>query len=280
MRAPSLLALLTDTQRNLWWGAVIGGFVVVLAVAALLTILVLLVRTIDRRVRHGPGHPASAAETNTADTALIGETAERRRGGAGRGPRAPPVPRPGAREGAVVTTLVVLSVVDIVLLIAGLAFYLFVVGGQLTRVATNLEECAEIVRDDRAATPSRSCRASSTSTAPAASSPARCRCSTAWPRASWSASTPQPEPAGRAAAGRAGVGHPPVAAARRRSATRPRVDGLRADRDGRVAAPGRRRGRSLGSRPVVSGPVVGASYSPIHSSFQAWSYCCSLQPGW
>jgi len=44
------------------------------------------------------------------------------------------------------TTLVVLSVVDIVLLIAGLAFYLFIVGGQLTRVATNLEECAELVR--------------------------------------------------------------------------------------------------------------------------------------
>ena len=44
------------------------------------------------------------------------------------------------------TTLVVLSVVDIVLLIAGLAFYLFVVGGQLARVATNLEECADLVR--------------------------------------------------------------------------------------------------------------------------------------
>ena len=43
------------------------------------------------------------------------------------------------------TTLVVLSVIDIVLLIAGLAFYLFVVGGQLTRVATNLEECAQLV---------------------------------------------------------------------------------------------------------------------------------------
>jgi hypothetical protein len=43
-----------------------------------------------------------------------------------------------------VTTLVVLSVVDIVALIAGLAFYLFVVGTQLTRVATNLEECYEI----------------------------------------------------------------------------------------------------------------------------------------
>ena len=42
------------------------------------------------------------------------------------------------------TTLIVLSVVDIVLLIAGLAFYLFVVGTQLTRVATNLEESLEI----------------------------------------------------------------------------------------------------------------------------------------
>ena len=41
---------LTSTQHDLWWGAVIGGFVVVLAVAALLTILVILVRTIDRRV--------------------------------------------------------------------------------------------------------------------------------------------------------------------------------------------------------------------------------------
>ncbi len=44
------------------------------------------------------------------------------------------------------TTLVILSVVDIVLLIAGLAIYLWIVGGQLTRVATNLEECSEIVR--------------------------------------------------------------------------------------------------------------------------------------
>jgi hypothetical protein len=45
-----------------------------------------------------------------------------------------------------VTTLIVLSVVDIVLLIAGLAFYLFVVGGQLSGIATNLEQCAELVQ--------------------------------------------------------------------------------------------------------------------------------------
>jgi hypothetical protein len=41
--------------------------------------------------------------------------------------------------------MVILSVVVIVLLIAGLAFYLYVVGSQLQRVATTLEECAQIV---------------------------------------------------------------------------------------------------------------------------------------
>jgi hypothetical protein len=45
------------------------------------------------------------------------------------------------------TTLVVLSVIDVVLLIAGLAFYLFVVGSQLESVASDLEECGEIVRE-------------------------------------------------------------------------------------------------------------------------------------
>jgi hypothetical protein len=44
------------------------------------------------------------------------------------------------------TTLVVLTVADVVLLVAGLAFYLFWVGTLLTRIAGNLEECAEIVR--------------------------------------------------------------------------------------------------------------------------------------
>lgn len=44
------------------------------------------------------------------------------------------------------TLLVVLTVVDIVLLIAGLAFYLFWVGTLLNRIATNLEECADLVR--------------------------------------------------------------------------------------------------------------------------------------
>jgi hypothetical protein len=65
---------LTNTQENLWWGAVIGGFVVVLAVAALLTILVLLVRTIDRRVVE-IRQTLEQAAANTSDTALIAETA-------------------------------------------------------------------------------------------------------------------------------------------------------------------------------------------------------------
>lgn len=43
------------------------------------------------------------------------------------------------------TLLVVLTVIDVVLLVAGLAVYLFWVGTLLTRVAGNLEECSEIV---------------------------------------------------------------------------------------------------------------------------------------
>jgi len=67
---------LTSTQKGLWWGAVIGGFVIVLAVAALLTILVVLVRRIDQRVVK-VRETLQAARDNTADTALIGETADR-----------------------------------------------------------------------------------------------------------------------------------------------------------------------------------------------------------
>ncbi len=44
------------------------------------------------------------------------------------------------------TGMVVFTVIDIVLLIAGLAFYLYWVGTLLTRIAGNLEECAEIVQ--------------------------------------------------------------------------------------------------------------------------------------
>jgi hypothetical protein len=71
-----MVLALTSTQENLWWGAIIGGFVVVLAVAALLTILVVLVRSIERRVdliKTTLDHAAA----NTPDTALIAETAAR-----------------------------------------------------------------------------------------------------------------------------------------------------------------------------------------------------------
>ena len=43
-------------------------------------------------------------------------------------------------------TLVTLTVVDIILLIAGLAFYLWIVGSQLGRIAGNLEECNDLVQ--------------------------------------------------------------------------------------------------------------------------------------
>lgn len=67
---------LTDSQETMWWVAVILGFVVVLAVAALLTILVMLVRTIDRRVTAIKA-TLDAAKANTDDSALIGQTAAR-----------------------------------------------------------------------------------------------------------------------------------------------------------------------------------------------------------
>ena len=73
--AAVLTAELTDTQKQLWWGAVIGGFVVVLAVAALLTLLVLYVKRIDDRVVQVKA-TLTAAQANTADTALIAQTAD------------------------------------------------------------------------------------------------------------------------------------------------------------------------------------------------------------
>jgi hypothetical protein len=67
---------LTDTQTNLWWGAIYGGLAIVVAVAALLTILVILVHRIHKRVIM-VRDTLRAAAANTADTALIEETAKR-----------------------------------------------------------------------------------------------------------------------------------------------------------------------------------------------------------
>ena len=66
---------LSDTTENWWWGALAAGAVVLLAVVALLTILVVLVNTIDKRTVEIRDTLKQAAD-NTADTALIGETAE------------------------------------------------------------------------------------------------------------------------------------------------------------------------------------------------------------
>ena len=60
--------------HTLWLVADILGAVVVVAVAALLTILVLLVRTIDKRVATIK-KTLAAAKANTADTHLIDVTA-------------------------------------------------------------------------------------------------------------------------------------------------------------------------------------------------------------
>ena len=69
-----MILALTETQEGLWWGAVIGGFVVVLAVAALLTLLVIYVSRIDKRVQAIKATLA-AAEANTADAELLNTTA-------------------------------------------------------------------------------------------------------------------------------------------------------------------------------------------------------------
>ncbi len=64
------------THEQLWEFANYAGLVVVLAVAALLTILVLLVRTIEQRVVQ-IRDTLKQAVANTDDTTLIGETAAR-----------------------------------------------------------------------------------------------------------------------------------------------------------------------------------------------------------
>ncbi len=62
------------SHEQLWQLANVLGLVVVVAVAALLTILVLLVRTIDRRVGSIKS-TLTQAVANTADSKLIGDTA-------------------------------------------------------------------------------------------------------------------------------------------------------------------------------------------------------------
>ena len=65
---------LTESQETLWQIANWAGLAVVVAVAVLLTILVLLVRRIDRRVV-GIKATLTDAEANTSDAALLDTTA-------------------------------------------------------------------------------------------------------------------------------------------------------------------------------------------------------------
>ena len=64
------------THEGLWQFANIAGLLVVIVVAALLTILVMLVRTIEERVNM-IRETLKEAVVNTNDTALIAETAKR-----------------------------------------------------------------------------------------------------------------------------------------------------------------------------------------------------------
>ena len=66
---------LSAEDQTLWWVAIIAGFVVVLAVAFLLSLLIWLVKIIDRRVVE-VRDTLLAAAANTADTALIAKTAD------------------------------------------------------------------------------------------------------------------------------------------------------------------------------------------------------------
>jgi hypothetical protein len=65
---------LSQTTHTLWISAIIAGFVVVLAVAALLSLLIYFVKRIDRRVVTVRDTLKAAAE-NTADAALIPQVA-------------------------------------------------------------------------------------------------------------------------------------------------------------------------------------------------------------
>jgi hypothetical protein len=74
MRFARLVAAMPAHEHTLWVWAIIVGFVVVLAVAALLSLLIYLVKIIDRRVVE-VRDTLKAAEANTADAALIPQVA-------------------------------------------------------------------------------------------------------------------------------------------------------------------------------------------------------------
>ena len=66
---------MNSTEHTLWVTAIIVGFVVVLAVAALLSLLIYLVKIIDRRVV-AVRDTLKAAAANTSNTVLIPQVAD------------------------------------------------------------------------------------------------------------------------------------------------------------------------------------------------------------
>jgi hypothetical protein len=66
---------MNGTEHTLWVTAIIVGFVVVLAVAALLSLLIYLVKIIDRRVV-AVRDTLKAAAANTSNTVLIPQVAD------------------------------------------------------------------------------------------------------------------------------------------------------------------------------------------------------------
>jgi hypothetical protein len=65
---------MNSTEHTLWVSALIVGLVVLVAVAALLSLLIYLVKIIDRRVVT-VRETLKAAKANTADTVLIPQVA-------------------------------------------------------------------------------------------------------------------------------------------------------------------------------------------------------------
>ncbi len=66
---------MSSSEHALWVSAIIVGFVVVLAVAALLSLLIWLVKIIDRRVVE-VRDTLKAAAANTSETVLIPQVAD------------------------------------------------------------------------------------------------------------------------------------------------------------------------------------------------------------
>jgi len=75
MKVAHLVAAMPAHEHTLWVWALIVGLIVILAVVALLSLLIYLVRIIDRRVVQ-VRDTLKAAAANTSDTVLIPQVAD------------------------------------------------------------------------------------------------------------------------------------------------------------------------------------------------------------